>query len=135
MKIDEHLEEILKLARPLLTQADRERVLPLIASHFRSAIADAATAGARVVAPFLETFEPLGDGTIQFYPDELDYVNAQLHPAQKCGHFLESFFQSCLRADAENYQLLRPILREFMAKYPASPERLEAERRDRGASA
>lgn len=116
MTIDEHLEEILKLAP--------EENRAAIASHFRAAIQHA------VCWPTVEVREP-----IQFYLNELDYVNAQLHPAQKCGHFLESFFQSCLRADAENYQLLRPILREFMAKYPASPERLEAERRDRGGSA
>jgi hypothetical protein len=77
---------------------------------------------------------PEGAVTIQFYPDELDYVNAQLHPLSKCGAFLESFFQSCLRADGQNYELLRPILKEFIVKYPANPERLAVERRDRGLS-
>ena len=57
---------------------------------------------------------------IQHYPDELDYVNAQLDPRSKCGHFLEHFF------------LLRPLLLEFIVKYPALPERLEAEHRDHG---
>jgi hypothetical protein len=70
--------------------------------------------------------------TIQFYPDELDYVNAQLHPLVKCGAFLECFFQSCLRADDENYELLRPILKEFILKYPANEERLAMERLERG---
>ena len=113
MKIDEHLEEILKLA-PTANHT-------LIGSHFWAAMVQAES-GISLV------------GTIQRFPDELDYVNAQLHPGQRCGGFLESFFNSCLRADAENYQILRPVLRDFMVKYPASPERLEAERRDRGAS-
>ena len=71
--------------------------------------------------------------TIQFYPDELDYVNAKLHPmAPKTGSFLTSFLQACLAADSENYELLRPALRQIMLKHPASPERLEMERRDSG---
>lgn len=67
------------------------------------------------------------------YPDELDYVNAILHPlATKHGSFLTSFCQACLEADSDNYQLLRPVLKVIMLKYPADKERLEMERRDSG---
>lgn len=72
--------------------------------------------------------------TIQAYPDELDYVNAQLHgrgPDDKS--FLGTFCLVCLRADAENYKDLRCVLQIFMMRYPASAERLKMERADRGA--
>lgn len=70
---------------------------------------------------------------IQFYPDDLDYVNAQLHPLSftDSNSFLATFCNACLRADAENYELLRPVLAVLMGKYPARPERLDAERMDR----
>jgi len=69
---------------------------------------------------------------IQHYPDELDYVNAILAPAgPKAGSFLSAFCQACAAADWENYELLRPILAKLIEKYPADPERLKAERRDR----
>ena len=73
---------------------------------------------------------------IQFYPDELDYVCAKIHPM---GHtdsssFLGTFLLACQRADVENYELLRPALHEMMKKYPADPERLKMERHDRGAA-
>jgi hypothetical protein len=71
---------------------------------------------------------------IQFFPDELDYVNAVLHPIEdKCGSFLELFCHACLAADSENYLLIRPALLVLMGKYPARPERLAVERHDRGA--
>ena len=69
---------------------------------------------------------------INGYPDELDYVNAQLKlrdPDDKS--FLGTFCLACLRADSQNYVYLRPALLAFMAKYPANPELLAAERRDR----
>lgn len=74
---------------------------------------------------------------IQFYPDELDYVNATLHPSLRAPDdksFLGTFCQACLRADDDNYELLRPALLALMEKYPVGAERLEMERRDRGAS-
>ena len=73
--------------------------------------------------------------TIQAYPDELDYVNAKLHPASKImpGTFLSNFLRACLAADGENYELLRPAVAVFMEKYPAEQERLRMERHDRGA--
>lgn len=72
---------------------------------------------------------------IQLFPDELDYVNAKLHPLGGTDEhsFLCNFLTACIRADAENYRLLQPILRQYMVKYPANPERLHMERRDRGA--
>lgn len=70
---------------------------------------------------------------IQFYPDELDYVNAKLNPsAPKVGSFLECFLHACAAADGQNYELLRPALRTIMEKYPAEPGRLGMERLDRG---
>lgn len=71
--------------------------------------------------------------TIQFYPDELDYVNASLSvAAQKVGSFLEYFLHACQTADSENYELLRPALKIIMEKYPAEPGRLAMEHLDRG---
>jgi hypothetical protein len=72
---------------------------------------------------------------IQSYPDELDYVNAQLHPLIRQADdksFLDTFCLACLRADAQNYEILRPALVDLMQKYPADPERLRMERHDRG---
>lgn len=77
--------------------------------------------------------------SIQFYPDELDYVNAKLGSVQnvndeapKCGGFLQAFLIACLRADDPNYEIIQPALRTFMQIYPADPERLEMERHDNG---
>jgi len=70
---------------------------------------------------------------IQFYLEELAYVNGQLHPlvrAEGDKSFLGTFCLACLRADHENYELLRPALAALMVKYPANPERLAMERRD-----
>lgn len=72
---------------------------------------------------------------IQEYPDELDYVNAQLHPLIRDADdksFLGTFCLACLRADNINYEILRPVLMILMVKYPANPERLRMERHDRG---
>jgi len=70
---------------------------------------------------------------IQGYPDEVNYVNAVLHPeAKKCGSFMDYFLHACLHADWENYELLRPVLRKIMEKYPADPERLAMEEHDTG---
>lgn len=52
---------------------------------------------------------------IQMYPDELDWVYATLG---RCGSFLEKFCGACLQADPQNYELLRPVVRELMRKYP-----------------
>lgn len=72
--------------------------------------------------------------TIQGYPEELDYVNAQLHGRGPDDiSFLGTFCLACLRADAENYEDLRCALHIFMMRYPASAERLKMERADRGA--
>lgn len=73
---------------------------------------------------------------IQDCPDELDYVNAQIHPLGASRwddkSFLGTFCQACLRADAQNYEIIRPALLILMEKYPADPERLRMERIDRG---
>lgn len=73
---------------------------------------------------------------IHFYPDELDYVNAKLHlraaPQTRADEssFLGTFLLACMRADFENYELLRPALAQLMEKYPADPVRLAMERHD-----
>jgi hypothetical protein len=54
---------------------------------------------------------------IQIYPDELDYVNAKMGCTGDKS-FLRAFLEACLRADEENYALLRPVLHHFMRKYP-----------------
>lgn len=71
--------------------------------------------------------------TIQNYPDELDYVNVELeNRALDDKSFVGTFCLACLRADDDNYELLRPTLFFMMHKYPADPGRLQAERHDRG---
>jgi hypothetical protein len=73
--------------------------------------------------------------SIQNYPDELDYVNAQLHPQVRDRDdksFLGTFCLACLRADDENYELLRLPLGFFMKKYPPRLDRLRMENHDRG---
>jgi len=65
---------------------------------------------------------------IQAYPDELDWVNAKLHKIPGSESFLSFFCGACLRADAQNYEILRPALLILMQKYPADPKRLAAER-------
>lgn len=72
---------------------------------------------------------------IQSYPEELDYVLAQLHPLVRGPEdtsFLGTFCLACLRADDSNYEMLRPALLKLMLKYPADPERLRMERHDSG---
>jgi hypothetical protein len=70
---------------------------------------------------------------IQFYPDELDWVNATILDANNSKSFLETFCHAALRADFQNYEIIRPALLQFIEKYPARPERIAAERHDRGA--
>jgi hypothetical protein len=72
---------------------------------------------------------------LNFYPEELDYVNAQTHPLIRSGDdasFLRTFCLAAARADSENYELLRPVLIVMMIKYPADPKRLAMERIDSG---
>lgn len=71
---------------------------------------------------------------IQFYTDELDYVNAKTHIFGGIDpmSFLGTFLRACLLADSENYELLRPVLAVLMKKYPADPRRLAQERYDNG---
>lgn len=70
---------------------------------------------------------------IQEHPGLLDYVNAKLYPeAIERGSFLGCFLTACLLADSENFELLKPVLEKLAVKYPADPDRLEAQRRDRG---
>ncbi len=69
------------------------------------------------------------------YPDELDYINAQLHPLMRHKgdqSFPATFLHACLRADADNYEILRPALAALMQKYPANRTRLWMERHERG---
>jgi hypothetical protein len=69
---------------------------------------------------------------IQEFPDELDWVNAQL--AAKCGSFLEHFCKAALAADGFNYQAMRAGVLILKNKYPADEFRLLMERHDNGRS-
>ena len=72
-------------------------------------------------------------GPIQHFPDELDYVNAKIRERNEGDHpqsFLGLFLLACLRADGQNYSMLRPTLQEFVKKYPARGDLLESELRD-----
>lgn len=70
---------------------------------------------------------------IQFYPDELNYCCAKMHPeAPRCGGLLRAFLMACLRADGENYEILRPALHAFMVKYPPDRLRKAMEQHDAG---
>lgn len=66
--------------------------------------------------------------TIQSYPQELAYVNAKL--SDEPGDFLGHFLNACLRADEENYELLRLPLAVLRSRYPASAKRMQAENDD-----
>jgi len=60
---------------------------------------------------------------IQGYPDELDYANAQIASRDPDDQsFLGTFCLACLRADSQNYEVLRMSLRYFMIKYPVPKE-------------
>lgn len=70
---------------------------------------------------------------IQDYPDELDYVNATLRSrGSELKSFLCVFCEACLRADGDNYVMLRGPLLQLMRKYPARPAHLAMERIDSG---
>jgi hypothetical protein len=69
---------------------------------------------------------------IQDDPVMLNYVNAKLQ--ENVGSFLSSFFDACLRADGENYQIIRPALVQLSEKYPADPLRLKMEWQDTNAT-
>jgi hypothetical protein len=73
--------------------------------------------------------------TIQCYPDELDYVNAKLRIIEGSFSFVEEVCRACLRADGENYEVVRPLLHHVMRKYPVPTELLTFEARDRVARA
>jgi hypothetical protein len=45
--------------------------------------------------------------------------------------FMEHFLKACLRADDENYELMRGPLRILSTKYPVSLADILAEERDR----
>ena len=53
---------------------------------------------------------------LQFYPEDHDYVNKKLD--EYPGSFLKNFLWACRAADAENYELLKPILQKIKEKYP-----------------
>lgn len=68
---------------------------------------------------------------IQSYSALLDYANAKIAENRDSKSFLVTFCEACLRADAWNFEIVRPALEILMEKYPADPARLAAERRDR----
>ncbi len=71
---------------------------------------------------------------IQGYPDELNYANAQIESrAPDDQSFLGTFCWACLRADSQNYEVLRMSLRWLMKKYPLSQELLEKQIKRRNA--
>lgn len=54
-------------------------------------------------------------------------MNARAYPkehfwcveaANRAGDFLKAFATAALRADAENYEIIRPAVLKFMEKYP-----------------
>ena len=53
---------------------------------------------------------------VQFNSGELDYIQAKL--GEICGQSLRMFLLACLKAGAEDYELLRPLLNAFQSKYP-----------------
>jgi hypothetical protein len=54
--------------------------------------------------------------SVQFYSGELDYIQTKL--GEICGPSLRMFLLACLKAGAEDYELLRPALNAFQSKYP-----------------
>jgi hypothetical protein len=54
--------------------------------------------------------------SVQFNSGELEYIQAKL--GEICGQSLRMFLLSCLKAGAEDYELLRPALQAFQSKYP-----------------
>jgi hypothetical protein len=58
------------------------------------------------------------------YEDEgvHDYILKKL-ANDNPGDFLRMFLESVLRADAQNYEILRPALLQIMAKYPRRNDR------------
>jgi hypothetical protein len=72
--------------------------------------------------------------SIQSYPYELDWLSAVTFGRGEDNSFLVTFCNACLRADGENYEVLRPVVHFFMGKYPADPERLAIERQESGAT-
>jgi hypothetical protein len=65
---------------------------------------------------------------INFYPKEAAYVRGKYGSRKDSNSFLEKFCEACLRADNENYELLRPAVQAFMKKYPLTDwERKAAE--------
>lgn len=52
----------------------------------------------------------------QLNSGELDYIHSKL--GEICGPFLRMFLLACLKAGAEDYELLRPALQAFQSKYP-----------------
>jgi hypothetical protein len=71
---------------------------------------------------------------IQGYPEEFNYANTQIASRAPDDHsFLGTFCLACLRANSQNYEVLRMSLRWLMKKYPLSPEFLEEQIRRRNA--
>lgn len=68
---------------------------------------------------------------IQGYPDELDWVNAKMAESPESKSFVTTVCWVALRADPQNYEMFRDFLHQVMRKYPAKPDLLEAQRRDR----
>jgi hypothetical protein len=64
---------------------------------------------------------------INLYYDELNWANAKRAENDDKHSFLNTFIEACFRADAQNYEVLRPALRFFMGKYPAKEEALKVE--------
>jgi hypothetical protein len=56
---------------------------------------------------------------IQDDPDVLDWANGVSNVTSGAGDFLRAVAYAALRADWENYPILRPALLQLVEKYPA----------------
>lgn len=58
---------------------------------------------------------------IHEYPDEHYWA---IEAVNRSGHFLHDIAAAALRADADNYEIIRPAIQKLMKKYPKYSEGL-----------
>ncbi len=63
----------------------------------------------------------------------LPWLLGVLRPEAGAGHFLHTLAEAALRADWENYPILRPVLLQIKAKYPKYDEEERARMKVNGA--
>jgi hypothetical protein len=54
------------------------------------------------------------------YPELWEYVTRK--EQENVGSFLATFLELCLRADAENFEIIKPALEKLQEKYPLRKE-------------